>query len=115
LRRVRILSASGRRSCILEAAEEESFATQIEELKPTYSRIYDIKDAIIWVLCREPRLGTPLSTPGFFVYETAPLGSDDPKFWVLYKQEPKSPKVELLSITPVPNNSSGGPAKKASS
>lgn len=95
--------------------EEDSFAAKIEELKPAYDRIYDIKDAIIWVLCREPKLGTPLNTPNHFVYETAPFDSDDPKFWVLYRHEPGSQKVELLSITPVPDNGNGGAAKKPSS
>lgn len=87
--------------CIFEAAEEKSFERKLEQLKSKYPRILEIKDSIIWSLCRNPRLGTELNQPGYYVHETGPLDAD--AFWVLYTFDSAAQRVVLISIAPVPN------------
>ena len=74
---------------------------KIEELKLQYPRIYDIKDGIIWVLCRNPLLGQELNKKHNFVYESGPLDQEAQKFWILYRYDDKAGKIYLLSISPV--------------
>ena len=87
-----------------EVIEEQNFANEIEELKAENPRIYEIKDAIIWDLARNPKLGTSLLRhPDYMVYETSPLDSEALKFWILYKWEPENEKVRLFSLELIPS------------
>lgn len=86
-----------------EVIEEKYFMDKIEELKSQFNRIYEIKDAIIWVLARAPESGTPLPyDPNHRVYETSPLDTEASKFWVLYRLDKENRKIYLLSIAFVP-------------
>ena len=83
--------------------EEHSFMKKIEKLKSKHPRIYEIKDAIIWVLVRNPMVGEPLSNdPNYRVHETSPLDTEAAKFWILYRYDQEKEKIYLLSIMPVP-------------
>jgi len=85
-----------------EAIEEHSFAEQVEKLKESYPRIYEIKDAIIWTLTRNQNAGIPLPhAPEFRVYKTDSLNTEDQEFWVLFKYEPENEKVRLYTIAPI--------------
>ena len=84
--------------------EDKYFMEEIEKLKPQFKRIYEIKDAIAWVLARDPNSGNPLPyDPNYKVYETSPLDTEAPKFWILYRFDAENEKVYLLSIVPLPS------------
>lgn len=87
---------------LYEVLEEHCFSEQIEKLKAIYPRIYEIKDAIIWTLSRNPILGTALPhSPDFKVFKSDSLNSEDQGFWLLFKNEKDRERVRLFSIAPI--------------
>lgn len=84
---------------LFEIAEEQYFMDQVEALKDSFPRIYDIKDGVCWTLSRNPNIGTPLPNfQDFRVYKTDSLNTEDQEFWILFKIEKE--KVRLFSIAP---------------
>lgn len=90
---------------LFEVIEEHSFVGRLEELKKAFSRIYDVKDAVCWLLAKNPLYGTELpDIPNHRILETKPLSVDCPRFWILYRIDKAGGKIFLLSIAIVPSS-----------
>jgi len=84
-----------------EIIEEHCFVEQLDELQKKYSRVYDAKDSMSWVLARSPKHGEPLD--GFsdhMVAKTRMVGGT-PSFRFLYKFDYENDHVHMIAIAAV--------------
>ncbi len=86
-----------------QIVEDESFTKKITKLAKHHPRIEEVKEAVDWVLARDPLAGTPVpSNPAYRIFKSTPVGPvPSYRFLYRYDQANDSERVHLADLDPV--------------